>query len=496
MTSVASLPSKWGPPIHNQQRQLWQEGAKGITDIPVSLEGHSLGTGSSELSEAITYTNTVRRNGRIIPLTKTLRSAIEMAITYDFGIEATLWSPVMQDSFTGCIRTFFVEYVCPEDSEYAHFIILERGAMTPAIETIDLIVNEDTGEAVRWTTSIVVERRLWGWDLAYRQEYAAGGSNGLFDVDFVLEDCPGCDGNLGLDLMAVGGDVAVLPTVVNTDDRFESVISGTTGAIGDIAYTSYADGDLQLVCVGDNVDPSAATSALVYRSINRGVDFTALTDIDIIVYDFIKVGSDILAVGVTTGGAAAVQISTDNGGSFTELTSTVLPASEALLSAAYDPDKQKIYFGGASGSLLTGRLGIAGMHLTDITANLATTAPSIINEVVYLDTDNIVVVGDSGIVQETWDGAETFNVIPFPVATEITAADGNKYRLVLGSGVNVYERSFLTKNRIEIAPLAEGVVLTGNITAIAMNTEDDFNRFAVCTDDGEVALGIPKYPNA
>jgi len=38
--------------------------------------------------------------------------------------------------------------------------------------------------------------------------------------------------------------------------------------------------------------------------------------------------------------------------------------------------------------------------------------------------------------------------------------------------------------------------LTGNIIDVAMARDGDFNRFAVCTDDGEVGFGKPFYPNA
>jgi len=495
MVNVNSVPAEWGPPIHSHERMLWQEGAKGVTDYPIALTGHGIGTGSPELSEAITYTTTTRRNGRVIPIMKTLRSAIEMAVTYDFGIPAAIWTPVMNSSFLGCIRTFFLEYVCPEDSEYAHFIILERGAMTPAIETTDLIINEETAEAVRWTTSVTVERRLWGWDIAYRPQYAAGGTIALNGVEFIGDDCPGCDDNLGLDLFTVGGDATAAPLIAVTDDRFVSVTTPSVGLATEVAYTTYSDGDLLLTCVGDTADPSTATAANVYRSIDRGENFVVVPDIDIIVYDFVKVGDDILAVGVTTAGAAAIQISTDQGGTFAALTHDALPAAEALLSGAYDEGTLKVYFAGDSGILLAGRLSVTGINLTDITSNLST-PPSVINEVVSLDKDNLVVVGAAGVVEESWDGGATFTVIPFPNTDAIVCADGNKYRLVMGAGILIYERSFLTKNVIKVIALEDAAALTGNITDIAMNVEDDFNRIAVCTDDGEVAMGIPRYPNA
>ena len=494
-TNQNSVPAIWGPAIHSHERMLWQEGANGVSDYPIALTGHGIGTGSPELSEAITYTETVRRNGRIVPVMRTLRSAIEMAVTYDFGIPAAIWTPVMASSFLGCIKTFYLEYVCPEDSEFAHFIILERGAMTPAIEATDLIINEEAGEAVRWTTSVTVERRLWGWGLAYRPAFAAGGTIVLNGVEFIGDDCPGCEDNLGLDLFTVGGDATAAPAIVVTDDRFVSSTTPSVGLATEVAYTTYSDGDLLLTCIGDTADPSSATASNVYRSIDRGANFVVVPDIDIVVYDFVKAGDDILAVGVTTGGAAAIWISTDQGGTFSALTHTALPAAEALLTGAYDEETLKVYFGSDAGTLLAGRLSVTGINLTDITANLST-PPTAINEVVYLDKNNIIVVGAAGVVEESWDGGATWTVIPFPTSDAITCADGNKYRLVMGAGILAYERSFLTKNVIKVVALEDGAALTGNITDIAMNIEGDFNRIAVCTDDGEVALGIPRYPNA
>lgn len=495
MTAEVSVPSTWGPPIHSHERMLWVAGPNGVTDIPIPLEGHGLDTGSPELSEAITYTTTVKRRGRIIPVTITLRSAIEMSVSYDIGIPAAIWTPAMQASYTGCIKDFFLEYVCPTDSIYRHFIVLERGALTPAIEANGLIVNEATGEAVRYTTTITVERRLWGWGLGYRPVYAAGGTIVLNGISFIDEDCPDCDSSPGLSLLTAGGDGTAAPTIVVTDDRFTTTTTPSAGSVADVAYATFSVADVQLVSAGDDADPSAATTANVYRSIDGGTTYVEVPDIDIVVYKFISVGDDIMAVGVTVGGAASTWISTDRGNSFTELVNSDYPAAEAFVTAAYDKETLKLYFGGASGSLFTGRLSTTGLSLTDITANLGGT-PTAIAEVVLLDRDNLVVAGAAGVVKESWDGAATFSTIAFPTTAAITCAAGNKYRLVLGSSTKVYQRSFLTRNRIVEAELEDGAVLTGNVTDVAMNVDDDFNRFAVCTDDGEVALGLPFYPTA
>jgi hypothetical protein len=405
----------------------------------------------------------------------------------------------MHASFAGFLKTFFLEFVCPEDALFAIWDILEHGAMTPAIETVDLVALE-TGETIAFTSNVTVERRVRGWALSFRPVYDANdpsGANVLNAIDFVFEECPGCQGGLGLSLLTVGGDPLVLPLVVNTDDRFNSVSTATTGAIGDVAYSSYVDGALQLVCVGDDPDPASATSAIVYRSIDGGTNFVALTDIDIIVYKFVNVDGNILAVGVTAGGAAAVQLSTNGGGAFVDLPNATLPAAEALVSADYDPKTLKLYFGGASGSLFTGRLGTTGLSLVDITATIvALPTLATVNAIVVVDKGDIVIAGDSGIVKESRDSALTWEVVAFPTSDDIVAMAGNKYRLVLGATINVYERTFLTKNAIKAAPLADSAVLAGNITDIAMNTEDDFNRFAVCTDLAEVAMGLPNYPNA
>ncbi len=498
MTDKNSLPPSWGPPIHSHQFVLWQEGDKGPTDQPTFLQGHGLATGSPEVSEAITYTRTKLINGRLVPVMQTLRGAIEMAVAYDIGIPSALWTPVMIASYQGCIKTFFLQYLCPDDEEFAHWIILENGALTPAIESNDLIVAEETGEAITHTSTITVERRLWGWNLAYRPVYAAGGTIVLNGVAFLGEDCPGCESNLGKGLIAVGGDATAAPTVVVTDDRFTSVTTPTVAVPLDVAYCTYAEGPVQLVATGDAADPSLATAAEVWRSIDGGENFVVCPNIDIVVYKFVKVGDDILAIGVTTTGAAAVWIARDGGGTFVNLPSANLPASEALLSGAYDEGTLKVYFGGAAGTLLAGRLSSTGLNVSDITANLGGT-PTTITEVVVLGKGNLVVVGAVGIVKESWDSAANWLVIPFPTTDDITCAAGNKYRLVIGADILAYERSFLTKNLIQVVTLEEGEVLTGSITDIAINEPDvegNFNRIAVVTDAGEVALGLPRYPAA
>jgi hypothetical protein len=474
---------------------LWQEGDAGVTASPIPLEGHGVGTGSPENSEAVTYTKTVRREGRIVPVTVTLRGAIEMSVTYDFGIPAGLWTPVQHASFRGVNKTFFLEYVCPPEIEYDHFIVLENGSLSPFVEASDLITIEGTAEAIKGTVSVSVERRMTGWYLSHRPIYVEGSATPLYDVSFIGQDCYDPDVSVGLALVAGGGDGIASPLIIETQDRFASVSNPSVGAALDVIYTTYAEGTLHLVNAGDNTIPGSATTATTYRSTDDGVSYSAVADIDIVVHQFIRAGDSILAIGQTIAGAAAMWRSTDDGDSWTALSSSAFPVSEALTSGIFDPDTQKVYFGGASGTLLTGRLTSSGINLVDVTANLGGT-PTAINAMVQMDTNGFVVCGASGVIKETWDGGVSFSVRSFPTTDDIVCADGNKYRLVLGAGTKIYERSFLTRNKIQEVELADGAAITGNVTGVSMNIGDDSNRFAACTDDGEIVFAAPNYPDA
>jgi photosystem II stability/assembly factor-like uncharacterized protein len=496
-STILNTPAQFGPAngVDSKDYILHKEGPRGVTDRPVNLLGHSLTSPSQDLTDALVFTTVKLRNGRVVTVSRVKRAPQETSRTYTIGIPSALWTPVLEASYSGgCVATFYLIYQCPEDRIYNHWDILPEGVLSPAIEAEDVITTGTDDNMITFTSDLQVPEKLRGWMLGYEPIYD-GGAIAYQGIFFISENCPGCNTSTGMDLIAVGGDGIAAPTVTVTDDRFGSVTNPSVGAVGDVAFSVYNDGLLQLVGIADNADPSLATAASLERSTDGGTNWSTVLDVDDVIRFMFKADQVIYAIGHTIAGAAVIWMSADNGSSFTEITSTALPAADALLMGAYDELSGKTYFVGESGTLLTGTLSGSALTLTDISANLPGT-PGDLYVCISLGANNVLVAGAAGYVAETWDAAVTFTAISFPAVTDITAGDGNQYRVVLGATTNLYERTALTMNDFEAIELENAATITGNVTSIRMNHDGDFNRFAAVTDAGEVAFGKPFYPNA
>lgn len=488
--------------IDSKDYVLYKEGDAGITDTPIDLLGHSLTAPSPNLTDLLNYTTVKYQGGKVVPVQYVKRAAQELSRTYTIGIPSALWTPVIEQTYkVGCTANFFMKYTCPEDSIYDHFFILPDSVLGPAVEAEDVITNAEDTNMITQTSDLQTPGKLVGWKLGFEPIYSAGGTNQYLDIDFKSVNCVGCDDTAGFGLIAVGGDGTAVGLATDTDNRFSSVAALTGwGAAGDVALAMFTEGDTIIISYVDQAGGAFQTALAVAAaevSVDGGANWSVITGMTDAILDFTRVGNYILAVGQVPALAtnpAGLWISSDQGSTFTEVTNSALPTDQPLRSISYDETTQKFYICGDGGTLLVGRVSAGVVSLIDVSASLPG-APTALHAVKVLGKNEVLVGGASGYLARTRDGS-TWSAVTFPSSGTIRSIDGNQYRYLIGAGTSVYIADFLTNYAITAVVFENGTSITGNVTRIRMGRDGDFNRFVVATDDGEVALGKPFYPNA
>lgn len=488
---MSALPSFFGPlnGLDSKDYLLYMT-APGQSPVtrPVKLLAHSLTSPNQNLIDAVLFTTVEESGGEIRVVSRVKRAAQETSRTYTLGLPSAIWTPVQEQALlTKCSTTFFMIYLCPSDDIYAHWYILPESFLNPPTEAEDVITTGEETNILTMTTDLQTPRRLTGYGLNGSIIYDA--TVLLNDIAFTVEDCKGCSGGVAQKLVAGGGDGVAIPLAIGTSDRFSSISTYVTGAAATHVITAiYRKNDFIIVA-----EKLAAVGALRV-SYDGGTTWSAVAGYAEIVNEIIDVDGTLVFVGGDgTGGAVA--ISSDLGQTVTAITSTAIPAAAGLNGVAYDKITGKLYIVGDSGTLLSGRFSGSTLSLSDISANLAGT-PGALFRVVVRDAKEIVVGGAAGYLAESHDSALTFTEMAFNSASAVKGLAGNLWRLVVGAGTKVYEQTALTNYEIVELALENGVTLTGNITRARMNLNDDFNRYALCTDDGQIAILRPFYPNA
>jgi len=488
--------------IDSKDYILYKEGDSGVTDTPVDLLGHSLTAPSPNLTDLLNYTTVTLKGGKVVPVQYVKRAAQELSRTYTIGIPSALWTPVVEQTYKqGCSATFFMKYTCPEDTIYDHFFVLPDSVLGPAVEAEDVITNTEDTNIITQTSDLQTPGKLTGWNLGFDIIYTASGTNEYHAIDFKSVDCVDCDDTIGFGLIAAGGDGTAVGLATDTDDRFSSVSALTGwGAAGDVAIGMFTEGDTIILSYVDQASGAFQTVAAVAAtdiSTDGGANWTTITGLTDAILAFERIGSYILAVGqepALAGNPAGMWISADQGGTFTEVTNSALPVDQPLRDISYDPITQKFYTCGDGGTLLKGSISSGAVTLTDVSSSLPG-SPAALHAVKVLGKNEVLVGGDSGYLARTRDGV-TWSAVTFPASSTITAIDGNQYRVVVGAGIVAYWADFMTNYAFTAIVFENAAALTGNIIDVAMARDGDFNRFAVCTDDGEVGFGKPFYPNA
>lgn len=505
----------WGPPdgIDSNDYELMMEGTAGPTSRPVSIVGHSLTSPNQELSEALTFTTVVKKGGKIVKRRVTKRAAEEIGRTYTVGFPSTLWTPALARAWSGAKTTFYMKYLCSSDSQYDHAYVLPESTMNPPIEAEDPITTGDDTNILTQTSELSIDERLTLWALGYFETVTLAGAatTAINSISVLEEDCGDNVNVSSQSYVAVGGsgNLADEGFAAVTDDRFATVtdISNITGTGSDYFHSSVSVGNTVVASSTASNDLSA-TAGTLHVSASRGEAGTwnAASGFAKPVYGLARMGEYIVGVGkggtVLAAGPSGMCISSNQGASFEEITSSALGQANTILrDAAYDEDKARLYVVGTDSSGGAGKVLVAtesggDITVVDISANILSLAPTSLTQVAVLAEDHIAVAGASGFYAESRDGGTTWSKIAVGTTDAITALDGNVHRVVLGATTKLFERTILSNNDFTQITLQDGATVTGNYTAITMGLEGDMNSFIAGTSAGEIVAGRPFYPGA
>lgn len=460
------------------------------------LIGHSLTSPNVNARDALKTVEVERVGGRPTIVTITKRAAEITDQTYTVGYpKKALHTPLMQIARDGrgCPVDLLRVYECPPDPQYAHFYGMFDSVINPPQQAADTITNTEDRAILEQTSEVTFTKEEIGWGLTGSIVHTVA-SKKINGVTFLTDDCAGCDFTPGLDAIIVGGDGTAVPTVQMTDNRFASITAKSMGALLDLGKHVYNVGDTIVTALAIGATYAAATVGKLTVSQDRLATAAVTTSVvDVISRIVGNGGNTIFAVGKDSAGAGVLHVSLNRGNSWTAVVSANLPAG-AVLGAAWDRFGQRLWMVGEGGYVGVGVLSSGTMQITDLTT-IFDEAASDMAAVVVLAKNHIFVGGETGIAKETRDGGATWADVIVAGTTTITAAAGNKGRLVVGAGTNVYIRDPLSKMAFKKFTFAYGVTLAGVVADIAM-APDNFNLFAVTTLSGEVAILRPYYPGA
>lgn len=484
-------PNKWGPARTSKDYEIFMEGASCVAS-PVSLLEHGISDFSRELSDPVKAPVTSKVRGKIRTVNKTIRAAEITETTFKLAFPNALWTPALNMARQGgaAPTDMFALYLCPAQKEYEHAYVFP-GVLLDPVEFVNAFVTNDTSTELLDQTStahITEEKIVYAVGLSLIKTEAAA----VYDVAFNYDDCVDVSQSVFQSLIAVGATKGIY----TSDDRFanQTAVSVAAIPVGSVISSVISDGSIRIVGYRDVAAITTAATGGVAISFDEGVSFSLATGISVPVNALAKYNNLYIAVGGTGAGAARLFYSLD-GLSWTSLTSTALPASDALTSIAVDVENNVFYVVGEAGKLLSGTSTGSSILLSSLTANLPGAPSGTLNAVAVLAPDFVAVGGASGYYAETHDGGVTWTQPFSGGASAITAIAGNCFRTLIGVATKVYERSVLNKQTFTVMTPQNGYTMTGNVTSIEKALGDD-NYFVVGTDANEIMFVAPFYPNA
>lgn len=504
--AVRYLPPQWGPTLNSQagntnlDYQLLMRADDPLTS-PIDLTGHAITGMSAERQEALKADYIERVNGQNVSRRSTIRQGqvLEWTFTLGHGSKGAIWTPTLQKSFdsTLCPTDFFQKKNCSPNADEAHAWIYHDVIIDESEPASDPVVITG-GEVVTQQSPCTSTKRsiMYGIGAYPRPD----GTQPYYDVTFLSPDCPGCGAIPNSDLVAVGGDGSSTMLVAKSSDRGGTVEELDTSAFGAgiIGNTVVNQGSVLVIGYSDDVLASATDGGVaVSVDLENLVEATVDTSFGPI-WGASAIPGLFMVVGGPSGGQSTAFISVD-GSNYEEIESANLPATQAALAVAADPDTGAFYVVGEGGLCLKGQISGEGFVFTALTpTNIGSDD---LFSVHVFAKDFIGVGGEDGYFAISTDGGSTWLVPTTNAGTNtVHAIAGDRYRLVIGADDQIGMADILSNFAFENIVLKNAATLTGPVRGIAMSKDQKtgFNYFAIVSADaaGELLVAQPAHPNA
>lgn len=491
--------AQWGGTSTSLDYEPFIEGDTIISE-PVSLLSHSISGITPETLDALFQNYVKKVRGKIVRRRRTVRPVEQIGGSFTINVGNAPWSPVLhlaRLNIKACPKTIWGVRLCTEDPEHEMAYAFTQSRLNPPTFVNDFITVGGDAQLAEQQVEGTYEEDVIIWAIAMHENDTL--SEAQYAIAFRTEECEGCDtGQPYVSLISGGGSLVALDptTAYVTDDRFASTTT-LTHLIPDehVVTDIYTDGDVALLAFANTVAvgvASGATGGVSYSdNINDAVpDFTLDSNITEPVFGVTKFKNTYIAVGGTTAGDGLIWTST-NGIDWTALSSGSLATGHAFSKIVVDEERERFYICGENGIAIVGRPSGDTYLLTALSPGLGTAA---LHAAAVLGNNHIAFGGVGGVMSESLDGGTTWIPAAVPGTATIRRIKGSANRTVVAAGTNLYERTILSLNLFKEMALAQGATTSGDI--YGLDVGEDFNYVAYATDDGEVGMAYPHYPNA
>jgi hypothetical protein len=455
------------------------------TVYPYYLESTGLGNPTQNLTDVlkVVYTEYVR--GERVQRERVSRAAKELSRDYEVKFPyGAISDPLLDHArYHGdCVRDLIGLYLCPDEEKYGHYIVFKDTTYDPPVEAEALITVDDQNMVGETTQAHVQERWV-------RQKlYGFGRATATVTVDAVsFKDfmCAGCSGDPNDYGVVGGGDGTAAPYLATTDDEFSTLTAATiTGATAGYYVTDvYRINDTIIVTLADDTDPTAATAGQIAVSQDGGTSWSIVSGATQPYFDIVMFSNTLYIVG----GGGQIWYSNNYGSSWSQLSQSV--TTNTLTAAAADEENSKLYIVGIGGIVLL----VQNDTASDLTSTVSAGGVNLFS-VAVIDAGHIVIGGASGFFSESTDDGDTFTQKSVAGSSaDILALAGERWRLLVGAGTTVYERSVLTSMIFETVDYKAGLSPAGSVVGIDMG--DNGNMYVIAHSSGEIVVYRPDMPD-
>lgn len=455
------------------------------TKYPYVLESTGLGNPNQNLTDVLKVTYTEYVKGQRVQKERVSRAARELSRDYEVKFPyGAISDPLLYHArhHGDCERDLIALYLCPEDEKYGHYIVFKDATYDPPVEAEALITVDDQNIVGETTQAHVQDRwvrqKLYGFGRATASVTLAA----LAFKDYMCSGCSGDPNDYGV---VGGGDGTAAPYLGVTTDEFSNLTSVTiTGATAGYYVTDvYRLNDTIVATLADNTDPTAATAGQIAVSQDGGTNWTIVSGATQPYFDVEMFGNTVYVVG----GGGEIWYSKNYGSSWSQLSQSI--TTNTLTALAADETNSKLYIVGIGGVALL----VQNDTASDLTTAVNAGGSNLLSAAV-IDDGHIVIGGAGGFFAESTDDGNSFATGSVAGSSaDITALAGERWRLLVGAGSTVYERSILTNMIFEPVDYKAGLSPAGSVVGIDMG--DNGNMYVIAHSSGEIVVYRPDMPD-